>query len=103
MLMAQRLSKKPELLEHFLPTFSPLCKRLTPGPGYLEALTEPNVDVIVDPIDRVTKTGILTQNGVQRDVDAIICATGFNTHFTNQFPIYGVDGKELFDQQEGST
>ncbi|KAK5169326.1 uncharacterized protein LTR77_005301 [Saxophila tyrrhenica] len=103
MLMTQRLSKKPELIEHFLPTFSPLCKRLTPGPGYLEALTEDNVDVIVQPIDRVTKTGILTKDGRQRDVDAIICATGFNTHFTNRFPVHGIDGKKLFDEQTTSS
>jgi cation diffusion facilitator CzcD-associated flavoprotein CzcO len=94
-LMAKRLSKKPELLQHFLPSFSPLCKRITPGPGYLEALTEDNVEVIVDPIERVNETGILTKDGQQRDVDAIICATGFNTHF-DALPIYGRTGTQLF-------
>lgn len=102
MLMAQRLSRRPELLEHFLPTFSPLCKRLTPGPGYLEALTEENVDVIVQPIELVTKTGILTKDGKQRDVDAIVCATGFNTHFNNRFPVYGVQERQLFDTEHDS-
>ncbi|KPI45430.1 putative sterigmatocystin biosynthesis monooxygenase stcW [Cyphellophora attinorum] len=94
-LMAKRLSKKPELLQHFLPSFSPLCKRITPGPGYLEALTEDNVEVIVDPIERVNETGIVTKCGKQRDVDAIICATGFNTHF-DSLPIYGRTGAQLF-------
>lgn len=98
-LMAKRLSKKPELLEHFLPSFSPLCKRITPGPGYLEALTEDNVEVIFDPIDRVTETGIVTKDGTQRDVDAIICATGFNTHF-NFLPIYGRNGSQLFMENQ---
>lgn len=98
-LMAKRLSKKPELLQHFLPTFSPLCKRITPGPGYLEALTEDNVEVLFDPIDRVTETGIVTKDGTLRDVDAIICATGFNTHF-NFLPIYGRNGKQLFMENQ---
>ncbi|KAK5746397.1 hypothetical protein LTR17_000777 [Elasticomyces elasticus] len=102
MLMAQRLSKKPKLLDHFLPDFSPLCKRLTPGPGYLEALTEDNVDVVTVPIKRVTTTGILTTDGKHRDVDAIVCATGFNTHFTNRFPIYGTNGSQLFGDQQGA-
>lgn len=101
-LMTQRLSRKPELLEHFLPTFSPLCKRLTPGPGYLEALMEENVEVIVNPIARVTDTGIITTDGKQRDVDAIVCATGFNTHFTNRFPIIGEGGIHLFSERQQS-
>ncbi|KAK1050098.1 hypothetical protein LTR74_017143 [Friedmanniomyces endolithicus] len=104
MLMAQRLSKTPELLDHFLPTFSPLCKRLTPGPGYLEALTEDNVDVVTAPIETIIKTGILTTDGKHREVDAIVCATGFDTHFTKAFPVYGVNGSQLFSsEQQGST
>lgn len=102
-LMTQRLSGKPELLEHFLPTFSPLCRRLTPGPGYLESLTEENVEVIVNPIAKVTETGIKTTDGKQRNVDAIVCATGFNTHFTNRFPIIGEGGQHLFGDCQPCT
>lgn len=97
-LMAQRLSKKPGLLTHILPDFPPFCKRLTPGPGYLEALTEKNVEVIPESIETITKTGILTTDKKHREVDAIVCATGFNTHFTNRFPVYGVNGALLFGE-----
>ncbi|ETI26440.1 hypothetical protein G647_03217 [Cladophialophora carrionii CBS 160.54] len=100
-LMTQRLAKKPEILQHILPAFSPLCKRLTPGPGYLEALTEDNVAVIPTKIEQVTRTGIMTVDGQHRAVDAIVCATGFNTHFTNRFPIYGLDGEVLFERADG--
>jgi len=41
-IMRKRLEKKPELLDKLVPDFSPNCRRLTPGPGYLEALTEDN-------------------------------------------------------------
>lgn len=99
-LMAQRLSKKPSVLSHILPDFPPFCKRLTPGPGYLEALAEENVEVIPERIDAITKTGILTTDKKHREVDAIVCATGFNTHFTNRFPVYGVGGSLLFGEQE---
>ncbi|KEF56419.1 uncharacterized protein A1O9_08000 [Exophiala aquamarina CBS 119918] len=101
-LMTERLCKKPELLPHFLPSFSPLCRRLTPGPGYLEALTEENVEVVVSPISKVNETGIVTSDGKQRDVDAIVCATGFNATFANIVPIYGVNGKQLFDRPDGT-
>lgn len=100
-LMAQRLSKRPELLKHILPNFPPFCKRLTPGPGYLEALTEKNVDVIPSTITTITKTGIMTADLNHREVDAIVCATGFNTHFTDRFPTYGLHGAKLFDENQG--
>lgn len=99
-LMAQRLAKKPSVLSHILPDFPPFCKRLTPGPGYLEALAEPNVEVIPDRIETITKTGVLTTDKKHREVDAIVCATGFNTHFTNRFPVYGMGGALLFGEHQ---
>jgi cation diffusion facilitator CzcD-associated flavoprotein CzcO len=86
-LMAKRLEAKPELLEQLVPDFSPHCRRLTPGPGYLEALTKDNVSFIRTPIERVTEDGIVTNDGVHRPVDAIICSTGANVDFAPPFPI----------------
>lgn len=85
--MAERIKEKPELLEHLVPRFSPNCRRLTPGPGYLEALTESNVDFIKTPIARFTKEAIVTADGVERKVDAIICCTGANKDMLPPFPI----------------
>ncbi|QKX59638.1 uncharacterized protein TRUGW13939_06775 [Talaromyces rugulosus] len=98
-LMADRLSDRPDLFENLIPSFAPFCKRLTPGPGYLESLSKENVDVTFEPIDHISKTGIVTRDGKLREVDAIICATGFNTSFTNRFPIYGKDGQKLFEKK----
>ncbi|KIX09971.1 uncharacterized protein Z518_01052 [Rhinocladiella mackenziei CBS 650.93] len=75
-IMSQRLVKKPELINSLIPDFNPNCRRLTPGPGYLEALTADNVTLIQDHIKRFTETGIETVDGQHRVVDAIICATG---------------------------
>jgi cation diffusion facilitator CzcD-associated flavoprotein CzcO len=52
--------------------------QVTPGPGYLEAIVQPNVDYISDDIDHVKEEGIVTKDGTLRKVDAIIWATGFN-------------------------
>ena len=96
-IMKRRLAKKPELFKDMIPDFSPNCRRLTPGPGYLEALTEDNVDYIRTPIKRFTETGIETEDGVHREVDAIFCATGANIDMVPPFPIraYGKDlGKD---------
>jgi hypothetical protein len=41
--MREKLSKKPEIFEKILPEWAPACRRISPGPGYLEALVEDNV------------------------------------------------------------
>lgn len=90
-LMAKRLETKPELLQEIIPEYSPHCRRLTPGPGYLEALTQDNVSFIRAPIERITETGIQTADGVHRTVEAIICSTGANVDFAPPFPIVSGD------------
>lgn len=50
--MRTRTSEKPEVLDKLIPDFPPNCRRLTPGPGYLEALCAPNLDLIQTPIAR---------------------------------------------------
>jgi cation diffusion facilitator CzcD-associated flavoprotein CzcO len=86
-LMAERLKKKPELLDDILPEFAPNCRRLTPGPGYLESLTEENVELIRTPIACFTEEGIVTIDGRERRVDAVICCTGANRDMLPPFPI----------------
>lgn len=94
-LMREHLKAKPHLLENILPKFPPLYKRLTLGPGYLEALASPNVDVIHTSISHIDALGITTSDGMHRRVHAIICATGFETSVSAGFPIYGRDGLNL--------
>ncbi len=96
--MRKRLEKKPEIVDHLIPDFPPLCKRLTPGPGYLEALVADNVSVIPDKIERIDESGILTTDGKHRPVAVIVCATGFDTSFQGRFPIYGRGGVNLQDR-----
>ena len=94
-LMKERLKKKPELADRLVPDFAPLCRRPTPGPGYLEAISEDNVDYIQAPIKRITATGIETTDGEVRAVDAIFCATGANVDMAPPFSIraHGIDLK----------
>jgi cation diffusion facilitator CzcD-associated flavoprotein CzcO len=75
--MKRKLEKKPEILKTLLPTYPPGCRRLTPGPGYLEALIEPNVEFIPNEIKEIVEDGIITDDGILHKVDAIIWATGF--------------------------
>ncbi|KAI1090357.1 hypothetical protein F5B19DRAFT_484626 [Rostrohypoxylon terebratum] len=93
--MRARLQAKPELIDLLIPDYPPLCKRLTPGPGYLEALVEPHVTVISQSIASVDAEAIITTDGVRHPVDAIVCATGFDTSPGRGFPIYGRGGVNL--------
>lgn len=40
-------------------------------------------------------TSVITADGTHREVDAIFCATGFNTSFTGRFPVHGRNGMSL--------
>lgn len=96
--MKRRLARKPELLDQMLPSFPPGCRRLTPGPGYLEALTDDKVEVINTEIKEVDATGIRTADGKHRPVDMIVCATGFDTTYRPAFPFKGRNGVSLADK-----
>ncbi|VUC34755.1 unnamed protein product [Clonostachys rosea] len=96
--MKKKLEKKPEIYKALLPSFPPGCRRLTPGPGYLDALLEDNVRFIGGGVTRVDEKGILDQLGNYHEVDAIICATGFDYTFSTQHcPIVGRNGITLDD------
>ncbi|KAK1141812.1 hypothetical protein N8T08_008477 [Aspergillus melleus] len=98
--MRKRLSQKPELFDQLLPSFPPFCRRITPGPGYLEALTVEKVDVITSNTVKVKKDGIVAADGAHHPTDVPACATGFDTTFTPRFPVLGRGGLSLSDRWE---
>lgn len=98
--MKQRLGdseKGRKAAECLLPSFPVGCRRPTPGPGFLEALTRDNVDLRWDDISQITRSGILTKSG-EKKYDVIVCATGFDTSFKPSFPIIGRNKVSLADK-----
>jgi cation diffusion facilitator CzcD-associated flavoprotein CzcO len=69
----------PELRAKVTPDYQIGCKRILISNTWYPALDRDNVDLVTDGIARVTSTGIVTKDGVERDVDVIIVATGFHT------------------------
>ncbi len=69
----------PELRRKVTPTYEIGCKRILISNSWYPTLDRDNVDLVTDGIAEVTPTGIVTKDGVARDVDAIIVATGFHT------------------------
>jgi len=93
--MYHKLISKPGLFEVMKPRFIPGCRRLTPGPGYLEAIVQDNVQLIQTPISRVTESAVIAQDGREWAIDAIACATGFDSSHMPRFPVVGRNGATL--------
>ena len=88
--MRQRLNGNPELFDSLQPSFAPGCRRLTPGPGFLEALQEPNVNFIRTPIKAIESRTVRLEDGSDvGELDALVCATGFHVSEAPPFPITG--------------
>ncbi|PIB00077.1 putative sterigmatocystin biosynthesis monooxygenase stcW [Cercospora beticola] len=109
-IMKQRLGGDGELTDKLIPQWPVGCRRITPGDGYLEALTSANVKSNFNPIVKFTEKGILSQPAAdtepeEEEFDLIICATGFNVAFRPAWEMTGVNGmslQELWkDESEG--
>lgn len=77
-----------------------LTCRFTPGHGYLEALVAENAEVVTEEIVKISEKGLHTQGGKLYEVDAIVCATGFNTSFCPNFHLIGtfpsIEGSRIY-------
>ncbi|HTM85599.1 MAG TPA: NAD(P)/FAD-dependent oxidoreductase, partial [Mycobacterium sp.] len=75
------------------------CKRPSVSNSYYRTFTRDHVTLVTDPIERITETGIRTRDGVQRDIDVLVLATGFemsNSPLVYQLrPVKGRDGFDL--------
>ncbi|KAI1390283.1 uncharacterized protein F4822DRAFT_231430 [Hypoxylon trugodes] len=87
--MTAMLGGDEKLCKALIPNFPLGCRRITPAPGYLEALRAPNTEAITEGIATVVPEGIQLLSGEIIKLDAIICATGFDNSFAPRFPIVG--------------
>jgi cyclohexanone monooxygenase len=103
MLNITKAIKDPELRAKVTPTFQLGCKRVLRSNTYYAALASENVDLVTDPITRITSTGIVTADGVEHPVDVVVVATGF---WTTELPIaeriVGREGRTLAEEWAGT-
>ncbi len=89
----------PELRARLTPDYDIGCKRPAVSNTYLRTFTKPNVELVTDPIARITPTGVQTADGEVREVDAIVLATGFwlatDPEPFEARPVRGRDGFDL--------
>jgi cation diffusion facilitator CzcD-associated flavoprotein CzcO len=87
--------KDKRLLDGFTPKFDIGCRRVTPGDSMMISIQEPNVDVHFTHVAKITEDGVIGGDGVERKVDTIVCATGFDVTYRPRFPVIGKNGINL--------
>lgn len=96
--MKEKLGHEPDLCEKLIPKWELGCRRVTPGPGYLDSFTKPNCSLTNSPITHITDNGIATADGKVFECDIIVCATGFDVSHRPQYPLIGQNNVDLRDK-----
>ncbi len=86
-----------ELLKKVTPDYPPMGKRTLQDNGtWLTTLQRDDVEFVNDGITEVTADGVTTSDGVHRQADVLIWATGFDVnHPLGPVNVRGLDGVEL--------
>ena len=78
------------------------CKRPLLSNDYLQTFNLPHVELVVDPIERVTADAVVTADGRARAVDTIVLATGFaTTKYLSAIDVEGRDGLRIGEAWSG--
>ena len=74
------------------------CKRLVFSSEYLTALTQPHVEVLSSPARYLRARSLVMQDGTERDVDVVVCATGYAAaDYLGEIEVTGEGGVALRD------
>lgn len=96
--------KDRRIREQAWPHYTFGCKRILFSSYFLPALQQANVELLTNPIARMTPEGILTADGTLHELDCIIWATGFaTTDFMFAMQISGSGGRSLREQWSGGA
>jgi cation diffusion facilitator CzcD-associated flavoprotein CzcO len=103
---AERLAMKhmhaqiadPDLRAKLTPNYSLGCKRVLISDDFYPALAQENVELVTERISEIRAHSVVTSDGVEREVETIILATGFHvTDMPLARFICGRGGQKLAD------
>ena len=96
--VASILGDRPDLARRVTPTHPVLGKRPIFDAGYYAALRRDNVELVPRAVARVTKDGVVDSDGVEREVDVLVLATGFTaSNYLSTLEVSGRGGRRLRD------
>lgn len=88
----------PEMRAKLTPDYPIGARRILLSDTYIEALARENVEIVFDPIETFTRSGIVA-GGVERAHDAVTFATGFFSNpFLKEIDVVGESGLTLKDR-----
>jgi cation diffusion facilitator CzcD-associated flavoprotein CzcO len=88
-----------ELRRKLTPDHPMGCKRLVFSSDYLPALTQSNVEVVSSPARYLKARSFVTEDGTERDVDVMVCATGYAAaDYLGQLDVSGEHGATLAEE-----
>jgi 4-hydroxyacetophenone monooxygenase len=90
------IGERPDLLDAVVPDYPPFGKRMLLDNGWYRSLTRADVELVTEPIAEVRGDRVVTESGVEHEVDVIACATGFDVvRFLSSFEVRGPSGRTL--------
>jgi cation diffusion facilitator CzcD-associated flavoprotein CzcO len=93
----------PELRARLTPDYEIFCKRIILSDRWYPALQTPNVDLVTSGIRELREHSIVDGEGVEREIDTLILATGFKpAELPISERIHGRDGTSLAQAWAGS-
>jgi cation diffusion facilitator CzcD-associated flavoprotein CzcO len=93
----------PALRAQATPDYTLGCKRILPSNEWYPALSRENVELVTSGIREITPRGVVTEDGVEREVDALIFGTGFHVvDMPVSQLVHGRGGLSLADAWRGS-
>jgi len=94
----ERSLPDPELRARATPQYEMGCKRVLFTSDWYSTLCRDNVELLNGAVQRVTPTGVVGADGVERAADTIIWGTGFDaSRFTSPMDVHGLEGRVLND------
>ncbi|HEY6881344.1 MAG TPA: NAD(P)/FAD-dependent oxidoreductase [Polyangiales bacterium] len=98
-----RAVQDPALRAKLTPDYAIGCKRILISNDYLPSLAQPNVHVETHGIREVRPHGVVTADGVEHALDALIFGTGFKvTDMPLGHIVHGRDGRTLHERWRGT-
>jgi len=100
MLYVRHCVDDPALVEKLTPDYTIGCKRVLLSNNYYQVFNRTNVELVTDALTEVREHSLVTKDGVERPVDAIILGTGFHAdprNYLGELTIKGLGGRDLLE------
>jgi 4-hydroxyacetophenone monooxygenase len=96
------LGDRHDLVSKVVPNYPPYGKRILLDNGWYRTLLRDNVELVAEPLNRVSGNSLFTESGEEHRASTLIMATGFDVvHFLSTIDIHGRGGRRIADVWDG--